>query len=242
MKRIFLIIATSLFICLIPFSITSGQDKKSEQKIRIVTTDDSGTKILLDTLIKDRPLRDSISLDNGKVIYIGKSVKNANFISEDGTKNVVVTVTSDGKESKKETSKITIVSSDDATWEEADKDGNIMIYNISEGDGDKSGEHKKYITWSGNVDNSEADKIIIINDSDVIRKDGEESMTYTIKSVIDDDNESDYEQTKYVINRDGMKVTIVGEDYDKVKELAKEIEGKINAKNDDTIKKSNKKK
>ncbi|HUX55412.1 MAG TPA: hypothetical protein VMV77_00440 [Bacteroidales bacterium] len=47
--------------------------------------------------------------------------------------------------------------------------------------------------------------------------------------------------TKYVISRDGMVITIEGDDYDKVKELAKEIEGKIDVNNEVKGKKSVKK-
>ena len=69
MKRIFKIISSAYFILLIPFSIAVGQDTKSEQKIKIVVDDGSGTKVVIDTVLKDSPKPDSIKLKDGAVIY-----------------------------------------------------------------------------------------------------------------------------------------------------------------------------
>lgn len=44
MKNKLKIIYAALVIFMIPFSLVAGQDKKSEQKIKIIVDDDSGTK------------------------------------------------------------------------------------------------------------------------------------------------------------------------------------------------------
>ncbi len=73
MRRILSTITVVILICLIPFSIVAGQGegKKNEQKIKIVVDDGSGTKIVIDTIIKAGTITDSIKLKDGKVIYIG---------------------------------------------------------------------------------------------------------------------------------------------------------------------------
>ena len=59
-------------VFLIPFAIASGQEKKSEQRIKIVIAEDGGSKVILDTLITGNPLSDSIVLKNGNTIYLAK--------------------------------------------------------------------------------------------------------------------------------------------------------------------------
>ena len=48
MKRIFKIIYGAFIILMVPFSVVQGQDKKSEQKIKIIVDDGSGTKVVIE--------------------------------------------------------------------------------------------------------------------------------------------------------------------------------------------------
>jgi len=73
MKSILKVFYSALIIFLIPFSLVCGQEKKSEQKIRIVVDDGSGTKVVIDTLIKDGEMKDSIKLKDGKVMVFRNS-------------------------------------------------------------------------------------------------------------------------------------------------------------------------
>jgi hypothetical protein len=70
MKRMSGIIYAALIILIIPFSMVAGQDKKSEQKIKIIVDDGSGTKVIIDTVFKDSSGPDSIRLKDGNVIYL----------------------------------------------------------------------------------------------------------------------------------------------------------------------------
>jgi len=176
MKRIFKIIFSSLFISLITFSAVAGQEKRNEQKIKIIIDDGSGKKVIIDTLLKDNQMTDSLRLKDGKVIFIGHHGDNADLNHSNGNHQVFVTVSTDGKETKKIVKEITVVRSDSAKW-----------------------------------------------------KEGGETISYTVSS---DDKESDSERTKYVINKDGMVITIEGDDYNKVKELVKEIDSKLDARKD----------
>lgn len=72
------ITCASLFALLVPLIMVSGQDKKSEQKIKVIVDDGSGTKVIIDTVYKDTPAPDSIKLNNGTVIYMkhhGKGIE-----------------------------------------------------------------------------------------------------------------------------------------------------------------------
>jgi len=61
-----------LFISLLPLSFTLGQEKKNEQKIKIIIADKSGTKVVIDTTYAGVDNVDSIILKSGNMIYIGK--------------------------------------------------------------------------------------------------------------------------------------------------------------------------
>ena len=80
MKSIFKIIPLTMMIGLLPVTMAAGQEKKSEQKVKIVVSDDSGTKVILDTLLSDAEMDDNITLNDGKVIFIGKGDKNTGFL------------------------------------------------------------------------------------------------------------------------------------------------------------------
>ena len=122
MKRIFTIIFTASLICMIPFSIAAGQEKKNEQKIKIVIADGSGTRVVIDTVITDGHMKDSIRLKGGKMIFIGEAGDDNFMKHADGSGHVYVYTSSDDKGQKKDFKTITVVSSDDGTWSEKDKD------------------------------------------------------------------------------------------------------------------------
>jgi len=242
MKRFFHIISLTFIIGLITFSIAPGQEKKSEQRIKVIVADGSDSKIVIDTVFNDDLIRDSIMVKNGKVIFIGNhGEKKVDFTSKDNTEHIFVTVTSDEKDTKNMIKELTIVNADTVTRKANEKTRKIFVYNDDERSNNKSGEHQKVIKWSEKDDDGSDGDVFIINDAKVNKKDIGESYTYTIKKDVSGSRESDSESTKYVITKDGMVITIEGGDYEKVKSLAKEIEGKMNAKNNIKGKKSDKK-
>jgi hypothetical protein len=169
MKRIFKIISSAYFILLIPFSIAVGQDTKSEQKIKILVDDGSGTKVVIDTVLKDSPKPDSIKLKDGAVIYFKHSQDRADL---------------------------------------------------------KGGEKYRVITGLSKEEGDEG-KIIYINKDKSPEKEIEKTFDVYVSS---DDNESTDEKTRYVIAKDGMVVTVEGNDEAKTKELVKDIESKLGVK------------
>lgn len=169
MKRIFKIISSAYFILLIPFSIAVGQDTKSEQKIKIVVDDGSGTKVVIDTVLKDSPKPDSIKLKDGAVIYFKHPQDRADL---------------------------------------------------------KGGEKYRVITRLSKEEGDEGE-IIYINKDKSSEKEIEKTFDVYVSS---DDNESTVEKTRYVIAKDGMVVTVEGNDEAKAKELVKDIESKLGVK------------
>jgi len=52
-------------------------------------------------------------------------------------------------------------------------------------------------------------------------------------SLVPPDRKADTERTKYVIKRDGMVISVEGDDYNRVKELIKDIESTLDTKNEE---------
>ncbi len=111
---------------------------------------------------------------------------------------------------------------------------------------DMKNEHKYIITstaTAGNDDRRQVSKeiTIISSDADMADQKGmdkdkqggceslvkEKKYTYTIES---DNRDADSERAKYVINRDGIVITVEGSDYTKVKEIIKDIEKTLDTK------------
>ena len=191
MKRIQKVILFTLITGLLPFSIAFGQVKKSEQKIKIVVSDDSGTKVIMDTLIKGGNDFEPVILKDGKAVFIASDKNDINLA---GDKHLVVTVSTDGDETTKTVKEITVTGPDTIVWNQADSKG---------------------------------EKVIIIKDGKEIESNGGDSFSWVMKSGNSDAKQTDSEKTKYVIKKDGMVISIEGENYDRVKELAKVIEEKI---------------
>jgi hypothetical protein len=224
MKRIFKIVyAASLFL-MIPFSLITGQDRKSEQKIKIVVDDGSGTKVLIDTLISNSPEADSIKLNNGTVIYLEHSGNEANVKYHGHKNHYTVTASNDGKEGDNE---VTVIASDS---DQLNKDGGNMVYYYN-----NSGSHGKKGTMRYKVisrDSKEPGKkgeVIYINKE----KSGDDMFDMYVS-----DNDT-IEKSRYVIAKDGMVVTIEGKDEAKTRELVKEIENKLGVNREGTQKKEN---
>ena len=174
-----MLITPLLIIYMLPFSSVSGQEKETEQRIRIIVDDSSGRKVIVDTLIKDSPACDSILLKDGKVIYLNQMNKAA---SER-------TLTSEESRVSK----------------------------------------KGVTTWSDKDDKWHGEKVMIINNERSTKYNNAEAESFQDKT---EKKVSDKENAKYVISKNGMMITVEGDDYVKVKELVNEIENKLEVKAD----------
>ncbi len=118
MKRIIAILSSSIILCLLPLTTANSQEKNSEQKIKIVVADGSGTKIVIDTLIKDGHAGDTIRLKDGKMIFIGDSGDKTFMKHSDGSGHVYVYTSKDEKKKDNTVKTITVLSSDNVSWSE----------------------------------------------------------------------------------------------------------------------------
>ena len=166
-----------LLIVSVPFSLASGQEKKTENKIRIVIDDGSGSETVFDTTITSGETPKTITLKNGKVIFLGET--GTNVFTDDENKHIYVSVTTDSDDAKKIEKKIV----------------------IRDGKGDKMDGDAKFDVY------------------------------------VESDEESESDATQYVIARDGLVVTIKGNDETKVKDLAREIENKLKIKSENDAEK-----
>jgi hypothetical protein len=160
-------IMSVLFISFLPLSLSLGQEKKTEQKVKVVIADKSGTKVVIDTTFTGTGTVDSVIMKGGNVIYIGKHDSE----SEGKPKKLVKVIT------------------------HVDKDG-------------ENSEHQ----------------YVYINDDKVIKDDWDEKFDIVVS---DDEFDNGLDRTKYVIAKNGITVSIEGNDEVKVKELANEIEKKL---------------
>jgi hypothetical protein len=231
MKRMSGVIYAALIILIIPFSMVAGQDKKSEQKIKIIVDDGSGTKVIIDTVFKDSSGPDSIRLKDGNVIYLKHSGDEIDIKHHDGKKHITITASTDRKEEGTEVEEVTIISSDSLHLKKAGDRGNVMFYSNSD-DGRSRGKYKVITRSSGEL--GDKGEIIYINKGKAPDKETEKTFDFYVP---DNNNDSTVEKTRYVIAKDGIVVTIEGSDKTKAKELAKEIENKLGVKSEGTDKK-----
>jgi hypothetical protein len=184
MKKFMILLPAALIINLLMLPDISGQEIKTEKKIKIIIADDSGEKVVIDTLLSGDSDIETIKLDDGKMIYITGEGKNH---EKAGSKHVTV-----------------MVKSDDETGEKI-----------------KDNQEESTVTVFSSSDNAEGNKVI------VVKKKSEEDL-HTEKNidvfVTSDDDESSIDKSRFVVAKDGMVVTVEGEDEEKAKELMKVIE------------------
>ena len=192
MRRMIKIIYASFLIFMLSAALVSAQDKKTEQKIKVIVEDGSGTKVIIDTVYKDTPAPDSIKLKDGTVIFTKHEGDGADTRHNKGKKNYFVTYSTDGTNEGKEAHEVTVISTDSIRSNKGGDSNDVIYYTNS----DKSrGGEKVEVIMKGSKD--------------------------------DGDNDSLADKTRIVIAKDGMVVTIEGNDEAKAQELAKEVENKL---------------
>jgi hypothetical protein len=194
MKRIFKSAFLVFFILASPALVVLGQEKKSEQKVKIIINDGSGNKVDMDTIFQDTPAPDSIIVKDGTVIYMKHSDDGPGF-KHHGRENFNVTYSSKGKGEGKEYKEMTIISADSLNVTDSGDSNKVYFY-----------------VNSGHKGRGERDNVRYR----VTRDRNEEG-----------DYDSGAEKTRYVIAKDGMVVTIEGNDEARAKELANEIKEKL---------------
>jgi len=199
MKRTIISISAGLLLALISFAPAAAQEKKSEQRIKIVIADGSGEKVVIDTVMNDKMSTDTLKLKDGKMVFIGHA-------------------------------------GDEENWEMSKSEGTGKVYVITSSNsaGNMTGGNEKVMTWTSNEGSNSGGNVVIIKDGKTIESTDGNTLSYHISS---DKMQADAEKTKYVISKDGMKITVEGSDYEKVKALVNEIEAKLGSDKDKNSKK-----
>jgi len=174
MKRI---INLSLVIILgmVTISAASAQEKKSENRIKVVIDDGSGSKTMIDTVFTD-DMPEKLKLEDGNYVYIKKGDGDIIELPEvKGSKKIIVTVNSESdndQESSQEKS-IVVHSGDGAVWHSA---GSSNVVVIKDGKVIKTDDGKRIsISMSaGSEKETEATRIVIAKDGMVISVESED--------------------------------------------------------------------
>jgi hypothetical protein len=233
MKRIVKIGTAFLLMLLISASSLNAQEKKNEQRIKIVVADKSGSKVEIDTLIKGDVSADSIKLKNGEVIFLSKH-GTSGTIKQGEKGQMYVTVTSDDKGEKgdkgdkKIRKEITVISGDSDNVHQIVEGGDLII--VKNGKHFSEGKDGKVVTWSSSGGSSKGESYVYINEDTGSGKDGEK--TFNVK-VVKDDEGNTVEKTKYIIAKDGMVISIEGNNETKVKDMVEVIESKLGVTKED---------
>jgi hypothetical protein len=220
-KNLFLI----LLAVTIPFMMASGQDKRSEKKVKIIVSDKDGTKTIIDTTFTGDSTPDSIALKNGKVIFFETpGTVTTSIKSGEGKENIYVTTTideeKDGEKSKEEN--VIIMSGDKGEWTVTPSSGTSKHVYAFASDDDKGGKTEKHV-----IVKSTGNKDAVWED-----KDGK-----TFHVTVTSNNDTDTDMTKYVIAKDGVVVTVESNDEARAKEIIKVIESKLDVKTEGAEKK-----
>lgn len=165
MKRIFTNVLLIFISAFIPLSLVSGQEKKSERKVKVIIADKDGTVARLDTTFTGDNIPDSIILENGKVVYFADK-GTLTTTGENG--NIYVTCTMDDKDAKGKEEKVIIMSGDGTQWTVKPSSGSKEhVFVMS----DREGDDKKAIRVRVDSDNdTETDmtKYVIAKDGVVV--------------------------------------------------------------------------
>lgn len=218
---------TLLIVLTLPLALVSGQDIQTERKIKIVVADEKGNKTIIDTTFTGEPGNNAITLKDGKVVFIGDGEELEHFNISDVDGKMVVTMTTDGKSDQKIEKTITVTSSDSAEWTASEQEG-TKTYSFSSA----SGEPKKHVIIAhAGEENTEWES-----------PDGKQRVIVSVSKSVDSDNnkvmvqvpsngnkyyDNNTNSTKLVVAKDGMVITIEGEDEAKVKDLMKLIESNL---------------
>ena len=178
MKRIIKNLLLILMVGSVPISVAFGQEKKTEQKVKIVVADKSGTKTVIDTTFTASSKPDSIILKNGEVIYLAHPEKGLTISkSAKGPEKVTITVTDDNEGEKKNEERVIIMSGDDTRWTAASTGEGKKVIIVKDGKVIKSDEGETFdirVDKDNLESNDDVTKYVIAKDGMVISVEGKD--------------------------------------------------------------------
>jgi hypothetical protein len=215
MKRIVKVVLFAFPILLGTCLAVNAQAKEKEKHIKIVVSDKSGKVTELDTLITGEIKSDSIRLKNGETIYLARHGSTGKSGIKGKPETMVVSFSSDNNAPHDITKKIIIVSDSAKVID----DGDVIIVNDDKISNDNNG--RDIVTTSKGSHANGAGSVYITDDNS-----GKKEKTIEVR-VTSDDKEKSVVKTRYVIAKDGMVVTVEGNDEAKAKEIIDEVKAKL---------------
>lgn len=192
-------------------SYLTAQERKVEKRVKVIVSDGTGTDVMTDTSFTDIREVDSLRLKDGSTLYL-----NSDESGEKGSVRKKIFITSSaGREDKSGSREITVTATD-SSGSDGFPEKHIVreiVINDGAGHGEKKSENYVYVS---------RDRKNSLNDSDRV----------DVWSSDNNDIDMHSDRTKYVIAKDGIVVTIEGDDEAKVQEIRKSIEEKLNIKTD----------
>jgi hypothetical protein len=211
MKRIVKIATVVVSLFLFTVFVLNAQEKENEKHIKVVMVDNAGKKVQLDTLIKGDMNSDSIKLKNGETIYLSRIGKPGKNIHNESSETMFVTSSSDDKNAKEKQKKVIIVTGDGDS-SKLIEDGDVIIVNGGKHITSSSGE--SYSVWTSKGEGS-GSKFVYVD---------EDKSTGNKNNAV--------EKSKFIIAKDGIVVTVEGNDEAKAKEIIDVVKAKLGVKDD----------
>ena len=222
---------------LLPVTGIIGQEKKNEEKIKIVKVDDSGSMVVIDTIFKDGSRPDTIRIKDGKIVFAGHKSAKGQHLHGMEKGSIIVMPSADDRKNGKESREITVIYSDSIGFKANPEAGSdkVIIYSGADHQETMSGDNVKVIKRIEKGGKGYGQSYIYINDDKDIQEDTDEIFDVHVDS---DQNDLNINRTKYVIAKNGIVVSVEGDDEAKVKEIINMIETKLDVNKDGTDTKS----
>lgn len=138
MKRISRFFFLFVLIVFVPLSMVSGQDKKTEKKIKVVIADKDGEMTIIDTTFTGDSMPHSLTLKEGKVVYLASPGEGMVHLKSAGGKGTIyVTCTEDEDGTLSHQEKVIVMSGENGEWTIMPSTGSVKhIYAKADTDGE----------------------------------------------------------------------------------------------------------
>jgi hypothetical protein len=232
MKRIVKIATVVIPVILFTAIVLNAQEKDKEKHLKIVIVDNDGNKTQLDTLIKGDMNSDSIKLKNGETIYLSRIGKPGKTNRHESSGTMIIAHSPNDKNSKDKQKKVIIIS-DDGDSSKVIEENNIIIVNGGKHVVSTGGEG--YAVWTSR-DGGSGGKYLYIDESKSTGDKKEKTIEFSYNT---DKKGNSNEKSKYVIAKDGIVVTVEGDDEAKAKEIIEDVKAKLGVNKEDKSGKEN---
>jgi hypothetical protein len=233
MKRIVKIAVAAIPVILFTTSVLNAQEK--EKHLKIVVIDNTGNKTKLDTLIKGDMNSDSIKLKNGETIYLSSMGNPGKTMRHESSGTMIVAHSSNDKNSNDKQKKVIIIT-DAGDSSKVIEGSDVIIVKGGKhivSDGGDGGDGYAVFT---SKDGSSGSKYVYIDESKSTGDKKEKTIEF---SYTTDKKGNSNEKSKYVIAKDGIVVTVEGDDEVKAKEIIEDVKAKLGVNKEDKSGKEN---